>query len=382
MAYVAAIPLSRRPSVGFPGRVVAARLSVPRAARFYSPMPVRRILPRGRVAALSAPVPTPPATSTGSQILQSSVAGAIQQAVKTGSASNVAKATATSAGVSIAATAALAIPVVGPLVSGAIALFGPMVGKHGLGSGCSPDETSLPGLAGIRMLTDNQGALYLAENPDVAAYYQKCGAVWSATPAQYASWHWYTFGNGKDGKSRTDPFTYPAASAPVAAAAGAVTVPATAAPSATDLATLALLSQQYQLQAAKLQQDAADAQAKRINDANAEVLRAQATVTSAQLSAQSIAAESANIAAGQAAQAQAQAAAAASSSQVEILRSAAALAQSRELAAAQATSAATASAEKSQTTKYVIIGLVVAAAIAGVTTLAKRRGPRLRLASA
>lgn len=315
-------------------------------------------------------------------IMQAGVQAGVAKATG-GNASQVMKDAGAKAATAVVATAALAIPVVGPIISGIVSLVGPMLlKKKGLGSGCSPDEPALPGLASIRMLTDYQGEQYLAANPDVADYYKKCGAIWSASPAQYASWHWATFGAGKDGKSRTDPFTYPPISPNAGVPAGAGTAGITTQPSAADLNTFMLL--QYQQQLAQAQAQAAQLKAQQ--DLAAAQLRAQAQITSASIAGQSTVQEAQAIAAGQAAQAQATAAAAQSESVAQAVKTAAALAQSRTLAATQAASAATASAERKQTSKWALVALVVAVGLATVGTAVvqrrRRRGGGLRLAHA
>lgn len=106
-----------------------------------------------------------------------------------------------------AASGAAAGSSFGPWGTAIGAVIGGISGGGGSGYANNPQHCSPNGplgpLAGPQ-LTDTGAALYFQQNPDVAAYYQKCGTFWGATAAYYASWHWYTFGQ-KEG--RNNPFT-------------------------------------------------------------------------------------------------------------------------------------------------------------------------------
>jgi hypothetical protein len=371
------------------------------------------------VRALGVPAITPaPAPSATATILASTTQAAINKYASTastggglGSAGKAAGTAAAGAGIQAVAAAAMAIPVYGWAVAGAIEIAGAIgMGGKGLGSGCSPDEPQLPGASGLPGVTAAQAGAYFAANPDVEAYFKKCGAIWSATPQLYVAWHWANFGGGKDGKTRTSPYDYPAGDTAVSPAAlgvpaGAATVPAST--PGLDPTTLLLLSQfqsqaqrdaaaatqlQYQQQLdrqAAVDKAAADYQAMQLKIATdaqnaqlaaaAAAAQAQAQVTAASLSAQAQVIEAQKISDAQAASAAATAAAAQSTSQVEVLRIAAQAAQSRTMSAtAAATAAAKLAADTvsgSQTRKYLLIAaVVVTAGFVAYEVVRRRRG--------
>lgn len=62
-------------------------------------------------------------------------------------------------------------------------------------SGCSPCEAL--NMSGVQLLSSGDAAWYFQQNPDVYAYFQKCGGFWPASAEQYASWHFQNFGRGE-----------------------------------------------------------------------------------------------------------------------------------------------------------------------------------------
>lgn len=430
MAYVGAQTL-RRPGAGISRRVpFAGSAAAPRAMLFrrvryrLPPRQARYALTVGAGtsgAVQAAPVAaggavtggvggvvTATATSIGKAILPAStptigstIGGGLLNAGLTalqgGSGKQVLEATGKTVAVQAVATAALAIPVVGPVVSGIISLIGPSLvsklGHKGLGSGCSPDEPTLPHMEQVKLCTPYQATAWANDHPDRLAYYQKCGGVWGATLQSYISWYYWTYYVGGDQVGKgwppvKSPFDYPPEDPAIAAQ-----IQAQQQQQAMQAQALAMQQQQqqqqYELQAAQLQlqaqaqanaQQAAQAQkaAELKQQAEAEVLRAQAQVTSAAIAGQSQQQEAAQIAAGQAAAAQASAAAAQSKSLQAILQTAVAARQSaqREAEARAAAAAKTAGFTQGKTVALVVAVLAIGATI--VVPMLQKRGRRRR----
>lgn len=253
-------------------------------------------------------------------------------------------------------------------------------------------------MTGVQMLSTADAYWYFQRNPDVAAYYQKCGSAWPASPEAYASWHFYTYTNGGDqtgkfppredprGKGVAAPAPAPAGAAPNSTLTSAVLgagVAAGLSPDAQLQAQQAQFQQQAQLfqqqAAADLQKSQLAAEMTRQQDALAAEKQRQAdnakTAADAQAAINQIAAQAAQARqetearaalAQQNADATAQAAQDAANRQIEQAR----ILSQNQLAATQAQVAAA----QSSGNKKLLYGLAVAAAVgAGIYLFSKKR---------